>query len=139
VAAVGLLTGYVAFRIYGFVFGFYGLFLSVFAEMEPVALFGRNGFINSDFFTPVAYLAEHFWPMAAAVLIMSWEDFLCANPWKRVLLPLQHEILRMHVMVLALPIVSLAAWALLGAAYHLLAIVLLMGLYLRRARQALTG
>ena len=129
VTAVALLTAYVAFRIYAFAFGFYGLFLSVFAEMEPVALFGRNGFINSDFYTPVAYLLKHYWPMAAGVLITSWEGLLHQDPWKRVLLPLQHEILRMHVMVLALPFVSLAAWALLGAAYHSLAIVLLMGVF----------
>ncbi|MDH5551240.1 MAG: hypothetical protein OEZ42_15250 [Gemmatimonadota bacterium] len=135
VTALGVLVAYAAFRIYAFAFGFFGLFLSVFAEMEPVTLFGRDGFINSDFFTPVAYLVEHFWPMAAGVLITSWQDLLRGNPWKRVLLPLQQEALRMHVMVLALPFVSLAAWALLGAAYHSLAIVLLMGLFYLLARR----
>ena len=48
--------GLIAFRIYSFLFGFYGLFLSVFSEMKPLSLFGRNGFINSDFFTPVSIL-----------------------------------------------------------------------------------
>ena len=43
-AAVSL----VAFRIYNLIFAFYGIFFSVFAEMDPVSLFGANGFINSD-------------------------------------------------------------------------------------------
>lgn len=42
-----------AFLGYTFAFGLYGLLLSFFAEMEPHELFGRNGFINSDFWTPV--------------------------------------------------------------------------------------
>lgn len=136
VTALGVLAAYVAFRIYVFAFGFFGLFLSVFAEMEPVTLFGRDGFINSDFVTPVAYLVEHYWPMAAGVLVTSWQDLVYGDPWKRVLLPFQHEVLRIHVMVLALPFVSLAAWALLGAAYHSLTIVLLMGIFYLMARSS---
>jgi hypothetical protein len=45
-------------------------------------------FINSDFYTPLMYLVERFWPMAVGVLIANWEDFFQKNPWKRVLLPL---------------------------------------------------
>jgi hypothetical protein len=124
-------VGYLAFRIYSFVFGFYGLFLSVFAEMEPATLFGRNGFINSDFYTPVVYLVEQFWPIPVGVLIANWGDFLRGNPWKRVLLPVEDEILRMHIMVLALPALSVVAWAVVGEAYQSITIVLLMAvLYL---------
>ncbi|MEI6314309.1 MAG: hypothetical protein WCO89_05525 [Syntrophus sp. (in: bacteria)] len=44
-------------------------------------------------------------------------------------MPFQKEILRMHVMILALPIVSLIAWALFGKEYQSITIVFLMGLF----------
>ncbi len=129
VTVIGVSVGLLAFRLYTFLFAFYGLFLSVFAEMEPLDLFGRNGFINSDFFTPVMYLAIRSWPMAVGVLIANWEDFLRKNPWKRVLLPWQKEVVRMHIMIIALPFLSLIAWALFREAYQSITIVLLMGLF----------
>jgi hypothetical protein len=129
VAVITVSVGLLAFRIYSFLFGFYGLFLSVFAEMEPVSLFGRNGFINSDFFTPLKHLIDRLWPMVVGVLITNWEDFFRRDPWKRIVLPLQGEIVRMHVMILALPFFSLIAWALLGDAYQSITIVLLMALF----------
>lgn len=118
-----------AFHLYALLFTFYGLFLSVFAEMEPRALFGRNGFINSDFFTPVMYLAVRFWPMAVGVLIANREDLSWKNPWRRILLPFQGEIVRMHIMVVALPVLSLIAWVLFQEAYQSMTIVFLMGLF----------
>jgi hypothetical protein len=129
ITVISLSVGLLAFRLYAFLFAFYGLFLSVFSEMEPLALFGRNGFINSDFFTPLIYLADRFWPMAVGVLITNWKDFLRQNPWKRVFLPFQREILRMHIMVLALPFFSLIAWALFKDAYQSITILLLLGLF----------
>jgi hypothetical protein len=129
VTAVSVSVGLLAFRIYGFLFAFYGLFLSVFAEMEPLSLFGRNGFINSDFFTPLMHLVDRFWPMVVGVLITNCEDFFRKNPWRRILLPFQKEILRMHAMILALPVFSLIAWALWGNAYQSITIVALMGLF----------
>jgi hypothetical protein len=126
---ISVSVGFLAFRLYSVLFGFYGLFLSVFSEMTPLALFGRNGFINSDFFTPVMVLIDRFWPMALGVLIANWEDFARNNPWKRVLLPFQKEILRIHVMILVLPIVSLIAWTFFGKEYQSITIVCLMGLF----------
>jgi hypothetical protein len=126
---VSVSVGALAFRFYCIIFGFYGLFLSVFSEMEPLAVFGRNGFINSDFITPVAILAGRFWPMALGVVIANWKDFVRGNPWQRAVLPFQWEILRMHVMILALPFFSLIAWALCGNAYPSMTIVLLMALF----------
>jgi hypothetical protein len=128
VTVISVSVGWLAFRIYTFLFAFYGLFLSVFAEMEPFSLFGRNGFINSDFYTPLMYLVERFWPMAVGVLIANWKDFFQKNPWKRVLLPLQKEIVRMHIMILALPFLSLLAWAIFREAYPSITIMLLLGL-----------
>ena len=126
---ISVSIGLIAFRMYSFLFAFYGLFLSVFSEMEPLSLFGRNGFINSDFFTPVMHLLESYWPMALGALIANWKDLFRENPWKRVLFPLQKEILRMHVLTLALPFLSLIVWALFGEAYHFITIVLLMSLF----------
>lgn len=122
--------GLLAFRVYSFLFGFYGLFLSVFAEMEPLVFFGRNGFINSDFFGPVVYLLERFWPVAVGVLVANWEDFFgrLVNPWRRMVLPFQREIVRLHVMILALPFVAMFSWMLFKGAYQTVTIVILMGL-----------
>lgn len=129
VTVVSLSVGLLAFRLYSFLFGFYGLFLSVFEEMAPISLFGRNGFINSDFFTPVAVLVDRFCPMALGALVANWEDFVGKNPWRRILVPFQQEILRMHLMILALPFFSLISWALFRDAYPSATIVLLMGLF----------
>ncbi len=130
-------AGLLAFRVYSYLFGFYGLFLSVFAEMEPYSLFGRNGFINSDFYTPVTHLAFLFWPMVAGTLIANREEFLFRkNPWKRLLWPFEKEILRMHLMVLALPFFSLLAWAMVGDAYQSITVVLLMGIFYLLPRKA---
>jgi len=126
---ISVSIGVLASRMYSFLFAFYGLFLSVFSEMEPLALFGRNGFINSDFFTPVMYLLERYWPMALGALIANWRDFFRENPWRRVLFPLQKEILRMHILTLALPFLSLITWALFGGAYQFITILLLMSLF----------
>lgn len=125
---LSVFMGLLAFYLYCILFGFYGVFLSVLAEMEPLALFGRNGFINSNFFTSVMALFDRFWPMTLGVVIANWEDFMRRNPWKRIFLPYQKEILRMHVLILALPFISLLVWALFGKAYQSVTIVFLMGL-----------
>lgn len=143
IVVLSVCGGILAFRVYSFLFGFYGLFLSVFAEMEPLVFFGRNGFINSDFFSPVAYLLERFWPVAVAVLVANWEDFFGRNlnPWRRMALPFQREILRLHVMILVLPFVAMLSWALFKGAYQTVTIVILMALLclLPRKRAANTA
>ena len=136
---ISVSAGLLGFHLYGVLFGFYGLFLSVFAEMDPVSLFGRNGFINSDFYTPLIYLLDRFWPLAAAALIADWTDFFSKNPWKRIVLPFQSEILRIHIMVLALPFLSLLAWALFRGAYQPVTIVLLLGLFFLLPKKANKG
>lgn len=128
VCIVSLSAGIIAFYIYTYLFSFYGLFLSVFSSMEPDELFGKNGFINSDFFTPVAYLAGHYWPIAAGVLLARSEDLFGKNPWKRLVMPFQKEIFRLHVMVLAMPFITLIAYALFRKTYQPITVVILMGL-----------
>ncbi len=128
VSAASAAAACLALWIYSYLFGFYGLFLSVFAAMEPGELFGQNGFINSDFVTPVLYLASAYWPMALGVLIASARGCLRGDPWTRILLPLRAEVIRIHVFILALPFAALVAWLLLGERFHGLAIVLLSAL-----------
>ena len=125
--AIALLAGLLAFRIVTFALAFYGLFLSVFAGMEPQSMFGPNGFINSDFFTPVAYLLDRFWPVALGMLVANWEIFVRRRPWKQIMLPLGREIIRLHLLVLALPFISMIAWVILGDRFQAATIFLLMG------------
>lgn len=124
-AAVG--SSLLVFRVYSFMFGFYGIFLSVFARMEPLSLFGENGFINSDFFTPVLYLSKRYWPMVVGLLLANWKVFIHPKPWRRLFLPLESELVPLHVMVLLLPFFSLFAWFLFGERYQTLVIVMLLG------------
>ncbi len=124
------LIGWIALYGYSYLFAFYGLFLSVFAEMEPHSLFGRNGFINSDFATPVTYLIGRFWPMILGTLIANADDFVKNKTWKGILLPFRsNEILRIHILTLALPFLTLIAWALFRTAYQPITLVLLIGLF----------
>ena len=124
------LIGWIALYGYSYLFAFYGLFLSVFAEMEPRSLFGRNGFINSDFATPVTYLIGRFWPMILGTLIANADDFVKNKTWKGILLPFRsNEILRIHILTLALPFLTLIAWALFKTAYQPITLVLLIGLF----------
>ena len=127
ITLVALFAGGLAFYLYSYLFAFYGLFLSVFAEMEPHVLFGRNGFINSDFYTPVAYLLANFWPMIAGTLLANAGDFVRGNPWQR-FLP-AHEILRMHILAIGMPFLALIAWALFGENFQQPTIVVLMCLF----------
>ena len=50
-------------------YGFYGIMLSVWVQLPPEELFGRNGFINSDFWTPVAHLTRLYWPLVVGQLL----------------------------------------------------------------------
>lgn len=125
-----LLIGFIMLYIYSWIFSFYGLFLSVFVEMKPLNLFGRNGFINSDFFTPVAYLTDHFWPMILATLVVNWRDLWRQNALEKIVFPFKsHDILRIHVMILVMPFLAMVTWALFGDAYQQWTVILLIGLF----------
>ncbi|MGB5218576.1 MAG: hypothetical protein WBN66_09795 [Smithella sp.] len=127
---VSLLVGFIALYIYTWLFSFYGLFLSVFAEMQPLDLFGRNGFINSDFFTPVTYLAERYWLMILVTIIANADDFMRKNSWERIVLPFKYnEMLRIHIMILVMPFLMMITWALFKDACQQLTIILLIGIF----------
>jgi hypothetical protein len=129
VVAVVVPLAIAAVFLYAFVFGLYGLLLSFFAEMEPHELFGRNGFINSDFTESVSYLARSYWPMAVGALVANAALLYRSDPWQRLLNPARTEIVRIHILVVIMPIVALLAWALVGDSYHSITIVLLMGVF----------
>jgi hypothetical protein len=97
--------------------------------MEPFSLFGRDGFINADFNTSVLYLLRLFWPMVAGTLLANLAGIAQVDPWKRIFFPFQAEIIRVHLLVLALPILSLLAWAIFGERYEQVTIVLLLALF----------
>jgi hypothetical protein len=128
VTIISLSAGYFAFYIYSRLFGFYGIFLSAFAQMEPKNMFGPNGFINSDFFTPVMYLIDNYWPMAVGVLIVNWENLFLNDPVKRMILPFQKEFARLHVMIIAMPFITIIFYALFRKLYQPITIVILMAL-----------
>lgn len=128
-ALSALAVGFVMVQVYAYLFGFYGLFLSVFAEMEPHHLFGRNGFINSDFYGPVVVLLERFWALVIGALATDLHLALRGSPWRVARLPFSLQLLPMHLMVLAVPFVSLLFWALVGERYHLPAVVLVLALF----------
>lgn len=125
----GLAAGVVMFYVYGYVFGFYGLFLSVFAEMEPHHLFGRDGFINSDFSWAVIVLLERFWALVLGGLATNLHLALRGSPWRVTRLPFSLQLLPIHLMVLGLPFISLLMWMLVGDRYHLPAVVLVLALF----------
>lgn len=117
------------YHLYAYVFGFYGIFLSVFAEMEPHVHFGRNGFINSDFYAPVVHLLERLWPVAAGAVITDVPRALIGNPWRAVRLPLSMQLLPMHLLVIGLPFVTMLLWWAVGANYQIPAVILVLALF----------
>jgi len=129
VAIAAVAVAAAAFWVYAFVFSFYGIFLSVFAEMEPARYFGRNGFINSDFFSPLTHLIQRHWPMVAGALLADAVWLVKGDPWRRFTAPFHSEALRLHLFVIALPFVAMGTWALFGRHYHPAAILLLSLLF----------
>ncbi|MDZ4743370.1 MAG: hypothetical protein SGI98_08140 [Verrucomicrobiota bacterium] len=120
---------YAAFYLYTWVFGFYGTFLSVFAEMEPLKYFGRNGFINSDFFTPMTYLLHLFWPMVIGTIASDVKYVFTENPWKIVFKPFSSRLIMVHIMVVGVPIISLLTWAIFRESYQPVTIIILLAIF----------
>lgn len=127
--ASAALGGYILFYLYCYLFGFYGLFLSVFARMEPAVYFGPNGFINSDFFTPAFYLLSLYWPMVLSTLLWESPYLLRESPLKILTRPFHTRIVRLHFAIVGMPFVSLLAWALLGSSYHVISVAFVYAVF----------
>jgi len=124
--ALALAGGLALAYVFTYVFGFYGIMLSVWVQLQPEALFGRNGFINSDFWTPVLHLTRLYWPLVAGQIISeSSALFGRPQPGTESFAP-ERQIVVLHVFVLALPFVAMLSYALLGAQYETLSIVILL-------------
>ena len=126
----GTIAAAAAAVIYMNLYSFYGLFLSVFAEMKPLELFGKNGFINSDFFTPVAFLAKRFWPMMIFTAVSGLRPLLGPDPWSKMIMPFRsREIVRIHVMTVALPFLSVIFWMIFRERYNTPAVIALLAIF----------
>jgi hypothetical protein len=107
-----LLACYALFYIYTKLFVGYGLFLSFFAAMEPEIFFGPNGFINSDFFSPVQYLTQRYWPGIVGTLVAQISIILSKAPLELLTLPISGSLIRLHVVILTAPFLGMLAFAL---------------------------
>jgi len=124
--AAGLVVGGALIYAFTWAYGFYGIMLSVWVRLPPEELFGPNGFINSDFWSPVAHLTRLYWPLVVGQLL-SEASLLLTRPQQAVASGSpERRILMLHVFVLALPFVALLSYALLGAQYETLSIVILL-------------
>ena len=124
-----VLAGGIAFIIYNFLLGFYGIFLSFFAEMYPYRFFGRDGFINTNFFTPAIWLIVVFWPMPVANLLARYKDFFGPKPWRRLVFPLQKEIIRMHLLILIMPVITMLCFIFFRNYYSDIVIIILTAVF----------
>lgn len=129
ISITAIAAGALSFIIYNFIFGFYGVFLSFFAEMYPYRFFGRDGFINSNFFTPVIWLIVVFWTMPVGTLIARKDDFLGPKPWRRLLFPLQKEVIRMHILTIGMPIITLLTYVMFKRFYEEIVIIVLLAIF----------
>jgi hypothetical protein len=129
VAAIGCGLGIAAFYGYSYAYGFYGIFLSVFAEMTPPELFGRNGFINSDFYTPVVWLLERYWPMVLGTVVADLPAAFVGEPTQVAFKPLNRQLVMMHVITIGLPFVLLLLWPLMGDRYTQGAVIVVLVLF----------
>lgn len=126
---MGLVAATVVGYLYTWLFAFYGLFLSVFARMEPLEYFGENGFINSDFHTPVLLLLGKYWPIVVGTLLAGLREIFDENPWRLLVKPFNSRVVMIHVMVLAVPFLSILAWLLFRESYQPIVIVVLLGIF----------
>jgi hypothetical protein len=107
--------------------------------MEPHKLFGRNGFINSDFFTPVVYLAQSFWPMALAALSADSRYLVRGNPWRILALPFSSQVAVIHVAVIAMPFLTLLSWIFFRESYQPVTMIILLALFYFFPRREAVG
>jgi len=74
--------GFGAFTWFHFTFfhTVHAMLMSFFLQMEPLNLFGPNGFVNADKGVVLTYLVEHYWPMILGTFISRRGIILSGNP-----------------------------------------------------------
>lgn len=77
----------------------HAMLMSFFLQMEPLSLFGPNGFINADKGVILAYLIEHYWPMILGTFIARRGIILGGNPGLN-LKAIYGGVMRIHFFIL---------------------------------------
>lgn len=127
--AVSVGVGFALLYAASWIYGFYGLFLSVWVRMPPEELFGPNGFINSDFWTPVTYLTRAYYPLVIGQLVSEAAWLLSTGSlWGTETGTPERRIVTLHVMILALPFAAMFSWMLLQGRYETLTLMILLAI-----------
>jgi len=77
----------------------HAMLMSFFLQMEPLDLFGPNGFINADKGVVLAYLIENYWPMILGTFIARRGIILSGNPGVN-LKAIYGGVMRIHFFIL---------------------------------------
>lgn len=77
----------------------HAMLMSFFLQMEPLKLFGPNGFINADKGVVLAYLIEHYWPMILGTFLVRRDIILSGNPGAN-LKSIYGGVMRIHFFIL---------------------------------------
>ncbi|MBM4352094.1 MAG: hypothetical protein FJ106_19655 [Deltaproteobacteria bacterium] len=77
----------------------HAMLMSFFLQMEPLSLFGPNGFINADKGVVLAYLVENYWPMILGTFIVRRGIILGGNPGLN-LKAIYGGVMRIHFFIL---------------------------------------
>ncbi len=78
-------------------------------------------------FDLVAYLLRDFWPIAAGMILTRWEDFVRGNPWKRIFVPLDKNLILTHILILGAIFCGLIAQTFFAENYQSITIVIVLG------------
>jgi hypothetical protein len=94
-------VGIGAFTFFHFTFfhTVHAMLMSFFLQMEPLTLFGPNGFINADKGVVLAYLIEHYWPMILGTFLVRRGIILGGNPGAN-LKAVYGGVMRIHFFIL---------------------------------------
>jgi len=77
----------------------HAMLMSFFLQMEPLTLFGPNGFINADKGVVLSYLVENYWPMILGTFIARRGIILSGNPGVN-LKAIYGGVMRIHFFIL---------------------------------------
>jgi hypothetical protein len=77
----------------------HAMLMSFFLQMEPLQLFGPNGFINADKGVVLAYLVDNYWPMILGTFIARRGIILSGNPGVN-LKAIYGGVMRIHFFIL---------------------------------------